>query len=287
MILNFFPLVLVVISIYPLHSIAAALGKLNSFTSYYCNEASVVNPTISIPINTCLVSPNAYSFSVQILPPCDTGTATLTLYDDISCANPLPDSVYNVEDNCYNDSGGGHIYAIQFVCQEVDGGSVPTTTTTATFGSSLIPIATDEPSSGGRTQSTTSSKTPSANEALPTSDSASDSTSSSTPSTSAGTANSDNSASSDNNNNNNDNSSSSGLSRNAQIGLGVGVPLAALMVALLAWWFPCKKGRRPAEHGHHITGQLPMANHQHHHTNWISQANPPQELPADRKYAYY
>ncbi|KAL9001075.1 MAG: hypothetical protein Q9188_005533, partial [Gyalolechia gomerana] len=228
MIRKSFPLIIILFLSFPVYSISAALGKLNAFLDFNCMRASVINPTISIPIDTCLVSPNAYGFSIQTLPPCSAGTATLAMYWDTSCGNPVNVPSFQTEANCYVDDSGSHIRAIQFVCPEVDQGSVATSTTTATFGSSLIPIASDEPSSGGGPQPTT----PSSNAAVPTSDSTSDSASS--PSSTARNTN-------NSNDNSNDSSSGSGLSRNAQIGLGVGVPLAALVVALLAWWFPCRK----------------------------------------------
>ncbi|KAL9027736.1 MAG: hypothetical protein Q9196_003778, partial [Gyalolechia fulgens] len=137
------------------------------------------------------------------------------MYWDTSCGNPMDVPNSRIEDNCYVDGSGGAIKAIQFVCPEVDQGSLATSTTTATFGSSLIPIASGDSSSGRGLQPTT----PSTNAAAPTSDSTSDIPSSSTPPASSNTNNRDN--------NNDDNSSSSGLSRTAQIGLGVGVPLAA------------------------------------------------------------
>ncbi|KAL8992593.1 MAG: hypothetical protein Q9169_006980 [Polycauliona sp. 2 TL-2023] len=202
---------------FPILATSAGSGSLNVFLDFYCTKSSLLNPKVSVPINTCLVSPNAYGMAVQVLPPCATGKATLNMYWDTSCGSDIDVPDYQIEDNCYADNSGQHIRAVQFVCPEVEEGTVATSTVTTTFGSTLIPVASGAPSSIDKAQSSS----PSENDAQPTSDT---------------------SASADEDTDGG--GSNSGLSRQAVVGLGVGVPIATLVVALLAWLFPCKKIRQ-------------------------------------------
>ncbi|KAL8650249.1 MAG: hypothetical protein Q9210_003941 [Variospora velana] len=253
---------------------AADPGSISAFLDTGCYEPSVINPTISLALNTCLVpTGGAHSFAAQVFPPCASGRATMIMYRDSSCTRPV-DGTRDYK-NCFW-SIFDNVPAVQFVCKDVSNGEVPTSTSTATFGSSVIPVAgaaIETPTTGGGT--TTGRISPSLNEnASP--------TPSSDPQapTSPGTGNIGD-------NNNSDGSSGAGISRRAQIALGVGVPAAALLVALLAWWFPCKKVR---EHGvfhhHHGAGQmqqLPPQQQQHHPPSWSSPVSPVQELPAAAK----
>ena len=262
-------------------SISAAAGTLNIFLDYStCRRASIVNPTIQLAANTCLVSPNAHGVSVKAVPPCLTGRAEIAIYEDTSCTNPSENSDYEVEHNCYYDGSYNTIKAIQFVCPQVESGSVPTATTTVTFGSSLIPIASGEPSSRSETQPTT----PSTNTAaVPTSEPTTLLTS---PISSPTARNPASSPQSSNVNDDGDGTSRSGISRNAQIGIGIGVPVAALLVAILAWWFPCKKAKRFRTVHHNTMREVPSTGPTLQN-NWASHSSPLQDLPADRKYAYH
>ncbi|KAL8811570.1 MAG: hypothetical protein Q9223_002088 [Gallowayella weberi] len=253
----------------PVLSISAGSGTLNVYLDFYCSKASVINPKVSVPLNTCLVSPNAYGMAVQVLPPCATGTAALHMYWDTSCGSGIDVPYFQIRDNCYADNSGQNIRAVQFVCPEVAGGSVATSTTTLTFGSSLIPIASDAPSSGAKKQSTS----PSSNNAQPTSNPSSTSDSSSTsPSTVPSHTNApvDDDAG----------GSNSGLSHSAIVGLGVGVPIATLLVALLAWLFPCKKIRERKKENN-LASQTSMSDHTHF-PRWNAPTNPVHELPTSR-----
>ncbi|KAI4159462.1 MAG: hypothetical protein L6R39_000364 [Caloplaca ligustica] len=135
--------------------------------------------------------------------------------------------------NCYFNGPLG-VKALQFVCKDVAGGSVPTTTTTATFGSSSMPIATGAVPTPNPGASQPAS--PSSNGAV------------TTPNPSSSSQASDGSSA----------GSGSGLSHNTQIALGVGVPIAALLVAFLAWQFPKNIRHREAE-GHAMV-RPPLAN---------------------------
>ncbi|KAI4282775.1 MAG: hypothetical protein L6R38_002697 [Xanthoria sp. 2 TBL-2021] len=238
---------------------SAGSGTLNVFLDFYCTKASVLSPKVSVPVNTCLVSPNAYGMAVQVLPPCATGRATLDMYWDTSCGSDIDVPDYQVEDNCYADNSGQHIRAVQFVCPEVAGGSAATSTTTVTFGSTLIPVASGAPSSEDKGQS----KSPSKNDAQPTSNPSSTAPSSKT---SSSTSTDDESS-----------GSSPGLSRNAVVGLSVGVPIATLIVAILAWLFPCKKIRQRKKE-EKIANQTSMSNPAQY-SSWTAPTNPIHELP--------
>lgn len=133
--------------------------------------------------------------------------------------------------NCYFD-GPVSIKAVQLVCTGVAGGSVPTATTTVTFGSSTIPVA-GGPAATSHGGSQQSSRL--VNNAVPTSKPTSSSSSSDPHPTSNPVGN------------DGGDGSSSGFSHNTQIALGIGIPLATLAVALLAWWFPCRRIRRHGE----------------------------------------
>lgn len=268
-----------IILIFPLTCTASPNGTLNPFLDYNCARASVVNPSVPLPIDTCLVSSGAYGLAVKTLPPCSSGTAKVATYQDNSCANAIdPIETAYGDDNCYIDDSGSYIKAVAFVCPDVAGGSVPTSTTTATFGSSLIPIASGAPASKGGGQSTS----PSSNNASPTSNPGSASPSSTTTTTPSNISNSDDGG-------------GSGLSHGAVVGLGVGVPVATLLVALLAWWFPCKKIRNHGHGDNQFGGMSQPLYHQGpqyqpdvHASQWAPPINNyPQELPAERGRAIY
>ncbi len=258
------PLFILLLSL-PVFSQSSASGTLNIFLNFSCTRASVINPTVNIPVDTCLVTLGAYGIAVQILPPCSTGVATLAMYRDKSCANAVEIPDYLIEDNCYPNTMGGQISAVQFVCAEVAGGSVPTTTSTATFGSSLLPIASGTPFSGTGPRPTT----PSSNDAAPTID----------PTSSSPT---------DSNSVDGDGSgrSGSGLSQRTSITLGVAIPVIAVLVALLAWWFPCKKGKGSGGKHHPHPGLMPAPIPPSHHQNWNPTPGPIYELSDARGYKY-
>ncbi|KAL8904478.1 MAG: hypothetical protein Q9207_003242 [Kuettlingeria erythrocarpa] len=261
------PAVFIVLLSSPVFSQSSASGTLNVFLNYGCTEASVINPTVNTPVDTCLVTPGAYGIAVQILPPCSTGVATVAMYRDKSCANAVKVPDYMIEDNCYRNSMGGQISAVQFVCAEVAGGSVPTTTSTATFGSSLLPIASGAPFSGTGPRPTT----PSSNDAAPTTDP----TSSSSSPTDSNSVDGDGSA-----------RSGSGLSQRTTIALGVAIPVAAVLVALLAWWFPCKKGKGSGGKHHLHPGSTPAPIPSSHNQNWNPTPGPIYELSDARGFKY-
>ncbi|KAL8830791.1 MAG: hypothetical protein Q9170_005574 [Blastenia crenularia] len=254
---------------YSAHTQAAAPGALNTFLDEGCEEASIINPSVNLPVDTCLVTPGALGISVQVLPPCSSGQASFIMYSDKACRRA--ESMDLQFNNCYFDSQVS-INAVQFVCTGVAGGSIPTATTTITFGSSTIPVA-----GGGAAVATAAGgeshqSSPSVNTADVTSTPSSTASSSSNPSSTS--------------NNDHGNDSSSGLSPKSQIALGVGIPVATLLVALLAWWFPCRKVRqyRHDNHSNYVQqrpGALPP------HFPPPPSNHPPQELPTPNIYSSY
>ena len=198
-------------------------GEIAQFLDISCAEESPLNPTVSLPLDTCLVTSGAYGLVTQRLPECPTGSgsATLQLYHDQSCAVPETSSLF-VNDNCY-DLVTSSIPAVMFICGSVaDGNSNATSTTTVTAASALMPVAhtteaTTTSTSGGLSSQTANN----ANEPI-TSPAMASST------TDPSQANTDSTGG----------DSTSGLSQYDQIIIGIIIPVAALVVALLAWLCP-------------------------------------------------
>ena len=207
-----------------------AQGQITQFLDMSCAEESPVNPTVSLPLDTCLVTSGAYGLVPLRLPACPTGSgsATLQLYRDPSCAVPETSSVF-VNDNCYGLGTSG-IPAVMFICGSVaDGNSIATSTTTVTAASALVPVpqateATNTPTPGRLSpQTATNGNEPVTSPATP-------SSTADPPQTNADSSGGD---------------SGSGLSQYDQIIIGIIIPVAALLVALLAWLCPKSgNGRR-------------------------------------------
>ena len=241
----------------PLRTIAsAAPGKLAFFLDEDCQEASVINPSVNVPADTCLVTPGALGIAIQEYPACSSGSGNVTfkMYKDTSCANPVAmDFQYN---NCYWDGSDG-VPAINFVCN----GAAATATSTVQAGSSTIPVAAGG-DGGDASPSTTSSSGAGSKQTAPSSnDAATTTSSSSNPSQTKSGTNGDSIETTDS-------GKSSGISQRTQILLGVILPVGGIVVAVLAWWFPCKKGRK-----------LRQYQHTHHHTHSQQQQHPDQYFP--------
>lgn len=214
----FLPLYVILYHI-AISSLASSSGKLALFLDGDCFQASTINPTISLAVDTCLVIPGADSVSVEILPACASGDATIITYVDTSCAN-VQES-YEFNSDCYYNFG--LVPALIFACDKVAGGAAPTATSTVSAGSSSLPVAAET-----GTISPSDQTTPASNDAATTptlsSSSSSSSTDSSQSTTNSGSGGSD--------------STGQGLNHTGQITLGVVLPIATVVIALLAWWFP-------------------------------------------------
>ncbi|KAL9069979.1 MAG: hypothetical protein Q9161_005152 [Pseudevernia consocians] len=196
-------------------------GLIAQYLDFGCTETSLVDPTVSLPLDTCLVT-SAQGLAAQRLPNCPTGTAKLQVYQDEACA--IPDSSkYN---NCIiYDSD---VIVVMFICGSVaDGNSGPTSTTTATAGSVLVPVA----KATGATGATTTSTSTSGGDSSQTATDLNGLSTSAAPTSSTSNPLQTNAS-------NDDGDSSSGLSHRDQIILGVALPVGSLVVALLAWLYP-------------------------------------------------
>ncbi|KAF6223608.1 hypothetical protein HO133_000451 [Letharia lupina] len=112
-----------------------AQGRIAQFLVLDCTEKSAVNPTVSLPLDTCLVTTGAFGVVVERLPACPPGSAnaTLQLYQDQSCAIPETSSDFDTN-GCF-DYGLVGIPAVMFICGSVaDGDSDATSTTTCAAG---------------------------------------------------------------------------------------------------------------------------------------------------------
>ena len=207
----------------PLFARASPPGAIALFLDIVCEQASIINPTVDLAANVCLVTHGATGVAVEVLPPCASGEATLQLYQDTSCANQVDANIDYAFENCYAPHA-----AVLFACTAVAKGSRATATSTVSAGSSSMAIATGDPASptGGSPGDSNPLNTPSTNEAAPTSSTRPNPTSTDPTTTDVKKASA---------------AGSGGLSQSSQIGLGVGLPVGSIVVALLAWLCPCTR----------------------------------------------
>ena len=213
-------------------STAFAQGKIAQFLDFDCRDTSSVNPTVSLPLDTCLVTIGAGGVVVQVLPACLTGSAsaTLQLYQDQACALPVSEANFYNDDNCLASNVG--FGGVMFICGGVaEGNSDATSTSTVIATSALVPVAKATEATTTSAPGGLSSHTATGSNGLITSVTPASSTSnpSRTDETSPG------------------GDSSSGLSQHDQIVLGIALPVGSLIVALLAWLCPKPWNRRGSE----------------------------------------
>lgn len=209
--------------------LASIPGSLALFLDSSCYQASIINPSVNVPVDTCLVTPGAEGIAIETLPPCTSGNATLILYKDTSCANQDTSGIQFSLEKCSFDGGG--VPAVLFACNQAAKGAIATAISTVSAGSSSLPITVNTPvptSPGGTAEQTT----PASNGASTTSTTASSTTASNSSQTNTKSGG------------NGSGSAGSGLSQKGQIALGIVLPVATIVVALLTWWFPCRKRRR-------------------------------------------
>lgn len=210
----------------PLFAHASASGTLALFLDDWCNQASIINPTVDLAADVCLVTNGAAGVAVEELPPCASGEATLQLYQDTSCANQAGTYDFMASDNCYIDAA-----AVLFACTAVAKGARATATSTVSAGSSSMAVAGGAAAipTGGFPGDSTSQSTPSTNEAAATSTTLPNPTSTDSVPTDHTRGSTTGAA------------DPGGLSKGSQIGLGVGLPAGSIVVALLAWLCPCTR----------------------------------------------
>ena len=125
-----------------LTSTISAQGQIAQFLDLSCEKKSPINPTVSLPLNTCLViestqegANGAEAVIVQVLPACPPGSSnpTLQLYQDQSCATPASNG--DTGSDCLWILSDIDVPAVMFICGSVaDGDSHATSTTTVSAG---------------------------------------------------------------------------------------------------------------------------------------------------------
>ena len=220
------------------HALAAsdAAGKINLYDDYNCNHPSSLNPTVTLPLSTCLVTTGGEGLVIAEFPPCPQSTATLIYYQDTACgvqANDVSTSL--IAQNCFDLAAGTDIYdarAVMFSCQPAANNPQPSSTTTAVV-SALAAVATGSTESNGSGSSTSAAgSTPTDTSTQKNSTGSSGSNSNGSTSTSTSTSTSSGSGSGS--------GTGSGLNTGDVIalvvGLGIGIPTIVIMLG--AWLFP-------------------------------------------------
>ena len=218
------------------HALAAsdAAGKINLYDDYNCNHPSTLNPTVTLPLSTCLVTTGGEGLVIADFPPCPQSTATLIYYQDTACGVQTTDVSTSISaQNCFQLAFGTDLYnarAVMFSCQPAANNPQPSSTTTAVV-SALAAVATGSTESNGSGSSTSAAgSTPTDTSTQKNSTGSSGSNSNGDTSTSTSTSASTSSGS----------GSGSGLNTGdiiaLVVGLGIGIPTIVIMLA--AWLFP-------------------------------------------------
>ena len=217
-----------------------AAGKINLYNDYDCNHPSSLNPTVTLPLSTCLVTTGGEGLVIAEFPPCPQSTATLIYYQDVACGVPTSDVSTSIfAQNCFQLASGTDLYnarAVMFSCQPAANNPQPSSTTTAVV-SALAAVATGSTESNGSGSSTSaagSTPTDTSTQKNSTDSSGSNSNGGTRTSTSTSTGTSTSTSTST--------SSGSGSGLNTGdiialvVGLGIGIPTIVIMLA--AWLFP-------------------------------------------------
>ena len=233
-------------------STTCAQGKIAQYLDFSCQNPSSIEPTFSLPLNTCLVTSGAQGVVVQLLPTCLTAnvSATLQLYKDPSCVLSVSEANLYDDQSCLATTIS--FGSVMFICGTVGGGhSNATRTTTVTAISVLVPVAKATEVTTTSTSGDLSSQTATGLNELVTSATAA-SSASNPPQTNGAIP---------------DENSSSGLSQRDEIILGIGIPVGSLIVALLAWLWPKPWNRRESE-GQQNDYQMLHYTVVHHMPHW-------------------
>jgi len=198
-----------------------AQGKLALYLDFDCKTPSQLQPSVSLPLSTCLAPVGAVSVAIQLLPKCNNGaTASLIMYDDTSCARSSFSKTgsytgWSDINNCFYRFISTSVPAVMFTCEKPANNPQPTSTSTVS-ASMIAGVATGDV--GGPTAAATSLPGTGSN-SLPTNGS------------DGGGGDSLGSAGG---------SPLSGLSTSDRIALGVGlgVGIPSIVIALLTWCWP-------------------------------------------------
>jgi len=201
-----------------------AQGKLALYLDYDCRTPSQLLPSVSVLLSTCLVPVGADSIAIQAEPACESGTASLIMYEDASCARDTFSTTgsytgWSDVTNCFYLYVSKNIPGVMFTCD--DPASVPQPTSILSITASII--------AGVATSAAGRSTTTSIANANPTTQSGSESNASSSGSTASNSSPTTSSK-----------SSSGGLATSDKIaiGVGLGVGIPSIIIALLTWCLP-------------------------------------------------
>ena len=213
-------------------------GSVALFLDAICQNPSKINPSYNIHLDICLVTSGVFGVVAETLPKCDSRAAILDLYRDTSCATSMPRSN---DSGCLSNSPTYDIPAVMFTCQAATGQPTvrDTLTVSASSSSSNTGVASTIDLSSVTATLTAVMTNPTLSPAYPSTKNPTFSDlNASTPVASAfinpfPTSTSDTGG-----------DRSSGISQSDRIALGVGlsVPIAAILIAVLIWQCPKKTG---------------------------------------------
>ena len=142
-------------SIFHPHALVAAdetQGQLQFYDDYNCNTPSTLNPTVTLPLSTCLVHTGAEGVVIDTVPKCPQGGATPIYYSDTACGvqtNNVSPSIFSK--SCFQLAEGVGIYnakSLMFTCASAASNPHASSTTTAVV-SGLAAVATGSSGSNG------------------------------------------------------------------------------------------------------------------------------------------
>ncbi|MCJ1456002.1 hypothetical protein MMC28_006359 [Mycoblastus sanguinarius] len=225
---NLLPFFFLLLAFSPLPSVSAQ-GTISLYLDSLCSERAYLIADATLLPNTCLATHGVQSIEVNDFADCSSSeTATLIMYNDTSCTASIPGTKNNA---CLSYTPDKAIPAVMFACAATSAAPAPTSTSWLSAMSSAAPTTTATPNfADGAAPSTTPAS----------------STQTSLSSSSRPTSSHENTTSSSANS-----GTDSGASQGNQIalgvGLGVGVP--TVVIALLAWCCPKPWKKRKKQHG--------------------------------------
>ena len=212
----------VILLFYQFTKTLSQLQPLDFYTDESCATPSTENPTTSLGLEICLVTVGLGSVSIHSIG-CTSGSVNIIGFSDISCGTPLDIlNWFRTGNNCYTRLKGD-IAAVMLTCNQINGAGTidpgtPTSTSTIAIGPVAGGVATSaaaSPTSGSNSNPLTSGFLSSTVPASSAPSSAPSSSSTASP-------------------------SSNKLSQSdiIALGVGLGVGIPTILLALLAWCCP-------------------------------------------------
>ena len=272
-----------------LSAAASAAGKINLYDDYDCNTPSTLNPTVTLPLSTCLVTTGGGGLVIDQTPPCPQGTATLIYYQDPACGVQTTDvSTAIASNNCFQLSDGTDLYnakSVMFSCQPAANNPEPSSTSTAVV-SALAAVATGSTGGNGSGEGGGGgggSSTSAAGSSTPTdTNTQQNSTGGTTTGSTTGSTSPSNSDSGT--------SSGSGLDTGdiiaLAVGLGIGIPTIVIMLA--TWLMPDFRHKLRDWFSSSSRSVVPWAFQQHHSAplrpQWHHYSNKLEMIPQQHQF---